>query len=126
MSSKKKSPSAAAIAASPRQPMQIHKKPTGVTRKAKVTCGVCQGPIVDGKDEALLCEGKCGYWLHRGCASVSPTLYEELSTSADPFVCLSCTNFELQREIKLLRSEIDNMNAVRQRLSALEAEVEAL
>lgn len=130
MSSKKKYSSAAAtataITASPRPPIQTQKKPTGVTRKAKVICGVCQGPVVDGKDEALLCEGKCGYWLHRGCASVSPTLYEELSTSADPFVCLSCTNIELRQEIKLLRSELDNMNAVRQQLSALEAEVASL
>ena len=136
MSSEKKASSAAATAtatataaaatASPRLSQKKSTGNTGSTRKAKIVCGVCQGPIVDGKDEALLCEGKCGYWLHRGCASVSPTLYEELSTSTDPFICLSCTNIELRKEIKLLRRELDNMNAVRLQVSALEAEVTAL
>ena len=87
---------------------------------------MCQGSIVDGKDEALLCEGKCGYWLHRDCASVSPTFYKELSTSDDPFVCLSCVNVELRQEVKMLRNEIDNMSAIRQQLSVLEAVVVAL
>ena len=127
MSSKKKSSSAVAAAtATATSPSLSQKKPTVSTRKVKVACGVCKGPIVDGKEEALLCEGKCGYWLHRGCASVSPSLYTELSTSDDPFICLSCTNIELRLEIKLLKSEISNMNAVRQQLSALEAEVATL
>ena len=30
----------------------------------KVPYRVCQGPIVDSKDEAVLCESKCGLWFH--------------------------------------------------------------
>ena len=45
-------------------------------KRGKVPCGVCQGPVVDGKDEALLCEGECGLWFHRGCASVPPSRYK--------------------------------------------------
>ena len=67
-------------------------------KRGKVPCGVCQGSIVDGKDEALLCEGECGLWFHRGCASVPPTLYKSLSNSDEPFVCLVCTNIRLKRE----------------------------
>ena len=95
-------------------------------RRGRVPCGVCQSPIVDGKDEALLCEGECGYWLHRGCASVSPNLYKELSTSPDPFTCLSCSNIQLKREIQLLRTELSDMTTVRDKLTVLETEVAAL
>ena len=95
-------------------------------QRGRVHCGVCQSPIVDGKDEALLCEGECGYWLHRGCASVSPNLYKELSTSPDPFTCLSCSYIQLKREIQLLRTELSDMTTVRDKLTALETEVAAL
>lgn len=61
---------------------------------------------MDGKDQALLCEGECGLWLHRGCASVPPCLYEKLSNSDEPFVCLTCANGQLKREILLLRNEL--------------------
>ena len=134
MSTKKKSSTTAAAAAAtattatasaatPKAGASTTKKQA---RRGRVLCGVCQSPIVDGKDETLLCEGECGYWLHRGCASVSPTLYKELSTSPDPFTCLSCTNIQLKREIQLLRTELSNMTTVRDKLAALEIEVAAL
>ena len=78
----------------------------GPGKRSKVPCGVCQGPVVDGKDEALQCEGECGLWLHRGCASVPPSRYKFLSTSDEPFVCLCCSNIELRKELAHLRSEL--------------------
>ena len=96
------------------------------TRRGKVSCGVCQGAIVDGKDEALLCEGICGLWIHRGCASVPPYLYKELSNSAEPFVCLSCTNVQLKREILVLKNELKGMSAIRDTCTALATEVSSL
>ena len=109
------------MSASATAPMQ--RKPP---RRGKVPCGVCQGAIVDGKDEALLCEGKCGLWFHRGCASIPPYRYKELSSSEEPFICLSCTNLELKREILLLKNELKGMAEVRDRCSALAAEVSSL
>ena len=44
--------------------------------------------------------------LHRGCASVPPCLYEKLSNSDEPFVCLACANVQLKREILLLRDDL--------------------
>ena len=99
------------------------KKPT---RRGKVPCGVCQGAIVDGKDEALLCEGSCCLWYHRGCASVPPNLYRALSNSDEPFFCLSCTNVKLKEEIKLLKNELSSMVEVRDKFSALVTEVSEL
>lgn len=81
---------------------------------------------MDGKDEALLCEGKCGLWLHRGCASVPPCLYKELSNSDEPFVCLSCTNVQLKREILLLKNELNGMSEIRDMCTALATEVSSL
>lgn len=101
----------------------MSKKPS---RRSKFPCGVCQGPIVDGKDEALLCEGDCGLWYHRGCASVHPNLYTELSNSAEPFVCLHCTNSHLKQEIALLRKELKGVAEVRDNYAALVTEVAAL
>ena len=74
-------------------------------RTGKVPCGVCLAPVIDGKDEALLCEGECGLWLHRGCASIPPSRYKSLSTSDEPFVCLSCSNSQLKKELAQLKAE---------------------
>lgn len=117
------SASASASAKRSRATAPMPKKPP---RRSKVPCGVCQGPIVDGKDDALLCEGDCGLWYHRGCASVHPNLYKELSDSSEPFVCLSCTNSHLKREIALLREELQGVAEVRDKCAALVTEVAAL
>ena len=95
-------------------------------KRNKVPCGVCQGPVTDGKDEALLCEGQCGQWLHRGCASVPPSRYIELSTSSEPFVCLSCSNMSLKQQIAELKKELKDSLETRSMVSKLEAEVSAL
>ena len=95
-------------------------------RRGKVPCGVCQGAIVDGKDEALLCEGDCGLWYHRGCASIPPAQYKSLSNSTDPFICLACTNIHLRREITQLKNELAITTDVRDKYLALAAEVTTL
>ena len=87
---------------------------------------MCQGPIVDGKGEALLCEGDCGLWYHRGCASIPPALYKSLSNSADPFICLACTNIYLKLEIVQLKNELACTADIRDKYSALAAEVTSL
>ena len=94
-------------------------------RRRKVPCGVCQGPIVDGKDETLLCEGKCGLWFHRGCASVPPCLYKELSNSEERF-CLTWANLRLKQEVILLKNDLKEMAEIRDRCSALATEVLSL
>ena len=95
-------------------------------RRNKVPCGVCQGAIVDGKDEALLCEGDCGLWFHRGCASIPPCRYKELSNTEEPFICLSCNNVQLKREIVLLKRELKDMAELRDKYSTLETEMSSL
>ena len=79
-----------------------------------------------GKNQALLCEGECGLWLHRGCASVPPCLYEKLSNSKEPFVSLTCTNMQLKRETLLLKSEVKGVSELRDMCTALTSEVSSL
>ena len=95
-------------------------------KRGKVSCGVCQGPVVDGKDEALLCEGECGLWYHRGCASVPHSRYKELSNSEEPFLCLSCINMQLVKEVALLKNELRGVADVRERCAALSNDVSSL
>ena len=95
-------------------------------KRGKVPCGVCQGPVVDGKDEALLCEGECGLWFHRGYASVPPLRYKMLSNSEEPFIRLSCTNLLLKQEIEQLKNELKSLAEVCSRCSTLANEVSSL
>lgn len=74
--------------------------------RTKTNCGVCLQKIVDGKEEAIFCEGKCQQWYHRGCASVPRELFATLTTSNVPFHCLTCSNSSLQQEVADLTLEI--------------------
>lgn len=94
--------------------------------RSKVPCGVCQAPITDGKDEALLCEGECGLWLHRGCASVPPCRYKALSESDEPFVCLCCSNSQLRRELSQVKMELSVAAALADAVELLKMEVKQL
>ena len=95
-------------------------------KRPKVPCGVCQAPVIDGKDEALLCEGECGLWLHRGCASVPPSRYKTLSSSDEPFVCLCCSNYQLRKELAQVKSELSVATALTDAVEMLKMEVKQL
>ena len=98
----------------------------GSAKRSKVSCGVCQAPVIDDKDEALLCEGECGLWLHRGCASVPPSRYETLSTSNDPFVCLCCSNYQLRKELAQVKTELSVATVLADAVETLKMEVKQL
>ena len=81
-------------------------------------CAVCEQCIVDGRDQALLCEGYCDCWHHRYCAGVSLPQYERLSSSEEPFYCAVCVQeryteelSELRKTVTLLRDEITHLRA---------------
>lgn len=80
-------------------------------RKGRSKCAVCLGLIVDGRDEAIFCEGQCKMWFHRGCASVSQKLLTSLTTSDEPFLCLMCSRSQFQQEVTELRRVVDALKA---------------
>ena len=117
-------------------PESAKKPPTSkrpCVRRTKVTCTICQLPIIDGEDEMLLCESECNLWFHRGYASVPPDLYKALLSSNKPFTCLYCTNSLFKQQItqvsatvEALREELKDAQKFRETCSALSGEVAAL
>ena len=75
----------------------------------KTNCRVCLQRLVDGKEEAILCEGKCPQWYHRGCASVPRELFAMLTASNAPFYCLTCGHSSLQQEVAELKMEVSRL-----------------
>ena len=53
-------------------------------------CDLCCKKILDGKEEAVQCEGVCSFWFHRYCAGISVTYFQRLSTTNAPFVRFTC------------------------------------
>ena len=87
-------------------------------KKSKPTdCDLCCKRIVEGKEEALQCEGGCNLWFHRYCAGVSASYFAELSNSPEPFVCYACyqrsqlaVTKQLQSEVAHLKGEITKLS----------------
>ena len=81
-----------------------------------VDCDLCCKHIVEGREEALQCEGGCGLWFHRYCAGVLTSYFQELANSPAPFVCFSCYQHlqkaitsQLQDEVARLKAEIGSL-----------------
>ena len=79
------------------------------TKKRPITCAVCEQKIVDGKDQAIFCEGVCQRWLHRYCAGVSLPYFEAMSSSPEPFYCVGCLQVSYNAEMASLREIISSM-----------------
>ena len=103
------------------------------TEKSKPTdCDLCRKRIVEGKEDALQCEGDCGLWFHRYCAGVSVSHFEELCNSPEPFVCYACyqrsqlavTN-QLRDEVAHLKGEINKLSEQLAKLSTTSLQDEA-
>ena len=69
-----------------------HQKQRGNSNSGSSVCCVCNCVIVedtnesDGED-AIFCEGS---WLHRRCAGLSKPVFQHLSDSNKPFLCVYC------------------------------------
>ena len=68
-------------------------------------CDLCDGPF-KMSEEVLFCEGCCQKHLHRYCAGLSKSHYEELLATSTPFVCLVCTQQLHKAELKNLHEEL--------------------
>ena len=69
-------------------------------------CAVYDQNIVDGKDQALFCEGNCERWFHRYCSGVTVNHFETLSSTSQPFHCIGCFQQLCNAEMMLLRESI--------------------
>ena len=92
----------------------------------KISCAVCLGDIIDGKHEAIFCEGKCKRWYHRGCASVSQELLSTLTASDEPFFCLMCSREIFKQQVDHLVNEINCLKTKLKIIPTMQASIEAL
>ena len=81
-----------------------------------VDCDLCCKHIVEGREEALQCEGGCGLWFHCYCAGVLTFYFQELVNIPTPFIYFSCyqrlqkaITSQLQDEVAHLKAEIGSL-----------------
>ena len=72
-------------------------------------CPICEEAGVESsasrsREEAILCEGSCGQWLHRCYAGLSKAAFASVSKSSSKFCCPLCRLSTQEKEIlRLLR-----------------------
>ena len=87
-------------------------KATNSTKTNLSVCDVCCAAIVEGKEDALQCEGNCLMWMHRYCAGVSLRHFKHLSSSSEPFVCMLCSQQVHRATVCQLQSEVAALKAI--------------
>ena len=92
----------------------VNKRMVSKNKRTKnEACVLCCKDIVEGKDEALMCEGEvCGNkWMHRHCAGVSTAHYQLLEKSPDPFHCYLCMQLKHVAIVEEMKTAITNLTA---------------
>ena len=84
-------------------------KRTELALEQPVKCAVCEQNIVDGKGQALFCEGQCQRWSHRYCAGVSLAHFDAFSSSSEPLYCIGCFQKCCNGKLTTLRDTISNL-----------------
>ena len=100
--------------------MSAKARPTrkGCSAKEQPVCDLCAGPFKEG-EENLQCEWGCQKHMHRYCAGLTRSHYQQLSADSTPFVCLVCTQrlhkatvYSLKSEVAGFKSEITELKAL--------------
>ena len=79
----------------------------GPKKTSIVKCDVCDDTVVDGKDEALFCKGRCQLWMHHYCAGVSRSQFKSLGTSAEmSYECATCFHESMAERVQTLKIEL--------------------
>ena len=82
---------------------------------------MCCQAIVEGKDEALFCEGECKRWMHRYCAGIPVSYFQSYGASESPFYCYTCCYRNHASEIASLKETVNSLvtevTSLRQRIT---------
>lgn len=111
-----------------KMPKQTSKSKT-TSKEPKPECDLCCEDITQ---DALECE-VCLLHMHRYCAGLSRSHYQELLSKSTPFICTVCTQRsqkaliqQLQDEVSALRCELDKLRAASSNSAANKTALEAL
>ena len=82
----------------------------------EVICPICDHAIEDCSSkakghDAVFCDGHCNTWLHRGCAGLSKTAFNNVTESSEPFYCTRCSLSQHKEELNALRTTVDKMTS---------------
>ena len=79
------------------------------TKANTAICPICEKAVVDSgrkSQDAIFCEGSCQAWLHRCCAGLTRSRFDELSDNNTPFHCLNCVADKQTKELADLKSVV--------------------
>lgn len=84
--------------------------------KSGTPCQICEDIILESTvskegHDSILCEGACAGWLHRWCAGLSKSGFNEVSKSKDKFLCVSCRLRESTKEVSDLRKRVEDLES---------------
>ena len=94
------------VAPSSTSPVRLQDRGPQLMAVDEVKCAVCEQRVIEGKDQALFCEGLCNGWYHRYCAGVSVPHFQRLSTSSEPFFCAECYQARCSDEIDEMKRTV--------------------
>ena len=89
--------------ATPKAPAKTSKK-----TKDQAVCDLCTGSF-GTSEEQLQCEGSCQKYMHRNCAGLTRSYYQQLSSSCSPFVCFGCTLNLQKTTVLCLQATVDKL-----------------
>ena len=98
----------------------IHGSTMPKTKKSN--CDLC---LEKGHD-VLKCEGACGTTVHRQCAGITKSHFDELNKSSAPYVCQLCVLKTTNAVIQQLQAEVAALKVTNNVVQQLQAEVAAL
>ena len=87
------------------------------TKVGPSICPIRKSSIVDStsrrkSQDSVFCDGECNTWLHRGCAGLSKSCFETVSSSKDPFYCQKCTIYFLVKEVASLKTTVEKTSLI--------------
>lgn len=91
-------------------------KQRGNSNSESSVCCICNCVIEEGTDEkdgedGIFCEGSCNSWLHRKCAGLSNSIFQHLSDSKTPFLCVYCLLTNQAAQIAELKSTLAQLTS---------------
>jgi len=97
--------------------------PTKRATKSTTKCDVCAAAIMEGKEDALQCDGACQMRFHCYCVGMSQSQLKHLASTSKPFMCPFCSHdvhqavvCELQSEITALKNKVKALSEAKQAL----------
>ena len=97
------------------RPVDTSLQVAGKQSKKSNICPLCDEPIIESGEhtkgqDAVYCEGQCKTWLHRKCAALPKSVFDQIGKSDEPFVCCYCLLVTQKIEIQSLKSLVESLN----------------